>query len=319
MIYEEENPPDIAIQEVEASIKPFLPNISARDIKFHYHGTFNVFIIRNEFIFRFPDKNFRNRKGYDLIKREVKVLDVLRDKVAVRIPDPQFISNDENNPFVGYEMIEGTSLSRVFQSMKHQNQLSIAAQIGDFLTGLHSQDVLSGMKVILDREFNPRIYREEWMRYHEKTRKTAFPLLTRDQQQWVDTLFNDFLTNSRNFNFNPVITHGDFDATNILVDSRNRLAGVIDFEETGPNDPAIDFLFFSEGKEFISTILDNYGGQADSSFNDRMKFHYCRSGLAYVIFGIDFNVNSMVKYGLELIENRMKMDSSFSNWICIPS
>ncbi len=115
MGYEENNPADISSDKVYELIEPFFSEINRSDITFFYHGTYNVFLIKNEFFFRFPDKSLYNQIGYNLIQREVQFLNLIRDSVSLEIPNPLFISDDPNNPFVGYKKIPGISLSRVFK------------------------------------------------------------------------------------------------------------------------------------------------------------------------------------------------------------
>ena len=54
--YEERNPKDISFHEVKQAIREFLPKIQETDIKFLYHGSYNVFEVSEKFIFRIQIK-----------------------------------------------------------------------------------------------------------------------------------------------------------------------------------------------------------------------------------------------------------------------
>ena len=84
-----------------------------------------------------------------------------------------------------------------------------------------------------------------------------------------------------------------------------QITGIVDFEESRIYDPAVDFLFFDEGDEFWKEILHNYNGEIYKSFENRMKFLYGRSCLAYLEFGMKFNLPDMRKAGFQLLKIRM--------------
>ena len=74
MSYEENNPPDIDITGVFNALKPIFSDLNLSEISFLYHGSYNVYTIKDKYIFRFPDKHFRNSKGKDMIINEVPLI-----------------------------------------------------------------------------------------------------------------------------------------------------------------------------------------------------------------------------------------------------
>ena len=309
MFYEENNPPNISIAEVMRLTEIFFPNIKEQEIKFHYHGSYNVFEIKGEYIFRFPDKTFFGEKGFELIQREVQLLDLIRENITLQIPKPIYVSTDPNNPFVGYKKINGISLSRCFDRTTKDDQESITVQLGEFLSELHSRKVYQKVYTTWksEQKFNPSQHQLYWQNYLKIAQEKAYHLMDTDQKKWVSQIFHEFLDESKNFDFIPCVVHRDFDTTNILVDPTSfEVTGIIDFEETGVYDPAGDFIFFDEGEFFLNNLLDNYNGFKDRRLKHRMKFLYCRAGLIYILTGLDYNIPRMVDYGLYLIRKRMK-------------
>ncbi|MFX1517876.1 MAG: phosphotransferase family protein [Promethearchaeota archaeon] len=309
MFYEENNPPDISVPKIMRLIGIFFPDIKAQEIKFRYHGSYNVFEIKREYIFRFPDKTFFGEKGLELIQREVQLLDLIRENISLQIPKPIYVSPDPNNPFVGYKKINGISLSRCFDRTTKNDQKSIAILLGEFLSQLHSRKVYQKVCTTWKsgQDFNPSQYQLYWQNYLKIVQEKAYYLMDTKQKKWVAQIFHEFLDESKNFDFIPCVVHGDFDTTNILVDPTSfEVTGIIDFEETGVYDPAGDFIFFDEGEFFLNHLFDNYNGLKDGRLKYRMKFLYCRAGLIYILTGLDYNVPRMVNYGLYLIRKRMK-------------
>ncbi|MFX1410370.1 MAG: hypothetical protein ACFFA6_08455, partial [Promethearchaeota archaeon] len=123
--YEENRVPDITREEIIDSLFIFFPDIKEQEVKFLYHGTYNVFEVKEHYIFRFPDKVFRNPSGVDLIQNEVKMLNHICNYVSISIPEPIYISIEPDFPFVGYEKIPGISLSTNFNQIPKSEKIKI--------------------------------------------------------------------------------------------------------------------------------------------------------------------------------------------------
>lgn len=318
VFFEEKRAMDISLDEVIDALYIFFPDIEKRDIKFFYHGTYNVFDIKDRFIFRIPDKVFRNINGIRLIQNEVKMLNHIQKYVSVRIPEPMFISTDPVCPLMGYEKIKGMPLSRCFHKSSKNQKVEIAQSIGGFLSQLHS-DVLIGDAIrnnLVNSMFTSDIYHKEWVKYFEKVKITIFKYMSSIQKKWISDLFNSFLNNKNNFDFKLVIVHGDFDITNILVDPKTfKLTGIVDFEESRIYDPAVDFTFFDQGNLFLKELLSSYQRKIDNGFKERMKFLYGRASLAYIEFGTENNIPDLVEAGFQLLKKRMTVFDTLSDFL----
>ena len=75
--FEETKPSDIPQETVLAALSGFFPDIREDDVAFIYHGTYNVFEVMGEWIFRFPDSSLLNEDGLELIRYEHEVLQAL--------------------------------------------------------------------------------------------------------------------------------------------------------------------------------------------------------------------------------------------------
>jgi len=303
--YEENNPPDIDLNEVINILKKKFPTLDNSEVSFLYHGSYNVFNVRDEFIFRFLDKHFQNEKGKEMIKNENRILNLLKNHIDLEIPEQIFVSNENEKLYLDYRKIRGISLSQCIESISRRKTGQIATQISRFLNQLHSQNLLS--EIFPEIKFSMKTYKKHWKEWYYKVRKNVIPILSAEQKKWVNELFETFLNNEENFNFNPCIAHCDFDSSNILVNPSNyQITGIIDFEQTKVYDPVIDLLFYDEGKEFMDQLFKNYKIHNYCDLKERMEFFYNHMGLHYLMFGIENKIRDMIEVGISLLIKRME-------------
>jgi aminoglycoside 2''-phosphotransferase len=260
--------------------------------------------VKKKYIFRFPDRHFRNAEGVKLIKEEIDKLKIIKNFVHFPTPEPRFISFDPNCPFMGYRKLEGIPLSKGFLELNRETKERIAKDIASFLSELHSPNLV---KEFANIDYSPKDYHQEWDSYYQKIQNTILFLLEPDQQRWINRLFDDFLSEKENFKFIPKLIHGDFDISNILFNPKTqRISGIVDFEETRIYDPAADFLFYSEGEQFLEKIVANYSYTINTGFRNRMKFLFGRAGLSYIEFGHMTDRPEMIDVGLKMLDARRK-------------
>ncbi|MHA2142443.1 MAG: phosphotransferase family protein [Candidatus Thorarchaeota archaeon] len=297
MFFEETNPPDIEESIVLAAAKACFPRIANPRVKFHYHGTYNVYLIEDEYIFRFPSTILPLDEQQKLVGREVSLLKRLRGRFTYEIPKPEFVDVDSNNPFMGYRMIPGTSLTRHFDSTNTEQQHYLGKQVGLFLSQLHAIDG-GDLGIGEDGSYKPEESRLEFQRVFAQVQDSVFPELSKTEIEWTEGLFHDFLDSNEDFEFEPVFIHGDFDTSNILVDPETfNVTGIIDFEESRVYDPAADFIFLSEGVEFLSSLLGAYTSKLDYRLGERVLFRLGRQPFIYILWGTDHGLEPMVRYG----------------------
>ncbi|UCD45317.1 MAG: aminoglycoside phosphotransferase family protein [Candidatus Bathyarchaeota archaeon] len=305
--FEESNPRDVSLEIVHRALRRFFPEIQGSYIRFHYHGTYNVFEVKGEYIFRFPDRSLFNEEGLRLIMRENEVLELLRPHLTVEIPRFLFLSEDPETPFVGYRKIPGVSLSRCFEGASREQRRSIAEWLGGFLTELHSDRVLAEFMERFPSDFTLDWYRRYWERWLHEIREKVFPVLNPQQRGWASELVEGFIGDSDNFLFTPRVVHGDFDTSNVLVDPGSYdVTGVIDFEEARIWDPAADLLFFWEGESFIEDLLNSYSLPLGPNLDERRTFLTKRTPFIYIMWGLEHEHRGMVDAGFEMLENRMR-------------
>lgn len=306
--------PDFTTPKVIQLIKPFYDPVIDENIKFLHHGTYNVYEV-DDYIFRIPDKTLYNEKGAKLITEEIRKLNFLRNHLSTPIPEPLFVSDDIKKPLVGYKKIEGTSVDKLWLTLKEEQYLTIAASIASFLNELHSPVLLQ--KAIKELSFEPIKSEKIWEDYekiYENTRKKIYPLLSEMLQKSLDTLFKDYFEDLSNSSIDLCLTHQDFDASNILINPDTcKITGIIDFEDMGIGDPAYDLIFIGQGKRFFETMMNNYNGQKDVHLQKRIFFYFRRTGIPYLLYGIDHSLPEMISYGKYILEKRINYDFKVSD------
>jgi aminoglycoside 2''-phosphotransferase len=300
--FEESNPCDVDINELLELLNKHFKHVKREDVRFFYHGTYNVFEFRN-YILRIPDVSLRNELGIELIQNEVMKLKNLSKLLDIPIPNPHLVDTTSSLPFMAYEKLPGFPLSTIYSSLNPQQILKIASEIADFLNYLHSPATLHRVNArIFQTNFHTLEFKEFWEKHFEEIQVKIFPLLNSSQKLWVKTLFNSYLLDPENFSFQYAVIHGDFDSSNILVDPvKTILTGIVDFEESRAWDPVADLLFFEEPLLYRK-ILESYRSSASPTLSQRMRFMYCRTFAPYILFGLDHQKPAMVKYGLMKLE-----------------
>ena len=257
MFYEETNPPDIEESIVIDTVHSCFPQIENPSVQFHYHGTYNVYVVENKYIFRFPSTYHSPSRRREYVRREVKLLDLLRSHLIYPVPKPEFVDTATDYPYMGYKMIPGERLSIHSSNATPEQLRFVGTQMGRFIGGLHSLS-----ENVLESEagpFTPEAYRKKHAETYYRIQKLVLPTLTNRQRDWAETLFHDFLDPDENFEFNPVIAHCDLYAVNILVDPVSfRVTGILDFENLDLNDPAADFIFLREGTGLLTSLIQEY-------------------------------------------------------------
>ncbi|NHJ31234.1 MAG: aminoglycoside phosphotransferase family protein [Asgard group archaeon] len=316
VFYEAVNPADISAEEILPIIRKFLPRVQLDSIRFFYHGTYNVFEINQEYIVRVADREFRNANGIRMLQREKEILQFLRDKIPVVIPDILFLNDSNDIPLSIHKKIPGKSLTFIIQQFSKEQKEKIGMKVGKFLSVFHSKELMMDYfdtfpkqkkKFVSNSNFIQK-FKSFWKKRYKKVKDIAFQYLDQKQQDWLLDIFDDYLDNDDNFTFTPRISHCDFDTSNILVNPDSRqLTGIIDFEECKIWDPVVDLLFFDEGIEFLSAVLKNYSYSNQKGFQTRMKFYFCRTCVPYLIWGTVHNQSGMIDEGMRRIKKNMKM------------
>lgn len=269
-------------------IQEVYPDLHIQDVKQNEIGQNNdVFIINRSLVFRFP----KYKQGLEKFKRETELLETIRKTVTLQIPYPAYQSFDElevGKTFMGYSLIEGAPLWRdeliTIKSQKFIDE--IASQLVMFLIELHSIDTRKAVGLQKQYESVHGIIEVLFTRIKEK----LFPFMRLDAREKVVENFNAFLNNIDNQSLKKTLIHGDFGASNIIWNPRDkRIEGIIDFGGSGLGDPAYDLagILSSYGEEFFEICTKLYPNGRQIS--ERVHFYRSTFALQEALHGIDHN------------------------------
>ncbi|MHA1245500.1 MAG: phosphotransferase family protein, partial [Candidatus Heimdallarchaeota archaeon] len=172
--YEEKNPADITVEELYPFVRKYLPDIKQKEIQFFYHGTYNVFELKKKYILRVSDRDFRNAHGCEMLQREATILNFLSYRLDLAVPKILYLNESSNLPFSIHKKIPGKSLNFVSDKLSIKEKKNLAAEIGRFLSELHSEEMKEDYldrfpkeKKIIDNEFDKN-FKMKWVsRYVE--------------------------------------------------------------------------------------------------------------------------------------------------------
>ena len=138
--------------------------------------------------------------GVELIQNEVKMLGHIQKYISIPIPEPIYISLDPGCPVMGYEKIKGIPLSKCFDQTSKTEKIRISKEIGEFLSDLHSDELLEAAleNQIVEINFSCEKYRKDWHKYYDKIQETIYSMMNSVQIKWISNLFNTFLGEKEN-------------------------------------------------------------------------------------------------------------------------
>jgi aminoglycoside 2''-phosphotransferase len=192
-------------------------------------------LVNNQWVYRFP----LNSGAADSQAQEVDILRAVHGRLPVPTPNPEIVVTipDFNWPIVAYRAIAGGILDQDEIDLLDAAQLSrLGRDLGRFMTTLH------GSPRSLFGESKIRVHdnRERWDKLVDDARQFLQPRIESSSWNRLIRKLSKTVAKIRDFEFDPVLRHGDLGFSNLLFDPAMRLTGVIDFGSAGYGDPATD-------------------------------------------------------------------------------
>lgn len=281
-------------------IQAQFPSLSVIAVRLNDQGQSNDgLIVNEEFIFRFPKHGLALRQ----LRMEYEILKALHRRTTLRIPNPicaQMDTDVVGEAFFGYRLIPGEPfLQETFRAIRDEKVIDrVADQVATFLKELHGLQPDDD----LGYEGPRRDTREEWVGLLTRIREKLIPELNREESQTIIDTFETFLFEEDNFEYTPVLRHGDFGTVNVLYDpDGKRLSGVIDFGNAGLGDPALDIAAvmapsFGYGEPFVSRLKRNY--PIGEALLRRARFYVNTFSLQEALYGLEHDNQRIFQEGL---------------------
>ena len=295
-------------------VEECFPTLEVSSIRFIGGGTYRVFEVNGELIFRFP----HGFDGEEMLRKEQRTTAYLSSHLSLPIPRYEYFSAGCSlfpRAVAGYRKLAGITLEQFVPARPALS--SIAAQIGTFLGELHGLPA-EAVQEMGAPPFDPTQARQRQCALLDEIRRYAFARLDAAQQAWTEALFQPFLADDGNWQFGPVLIHGDLDSTNILYDpAEGRVAGVIDFEDTGLGDPVWDFCALAAefGTAFVHDMLASYGLPPDERFERRLAFHSRRVLFHEMLYGIEYDAPDCTSHAVQRLGRAMAGREPIGGWL----
>lgn len=251
-------------------VREIFPDISDEKVQIFDDGwDYVVIVVNNETAFRFP----RRENHVRTLPIEVSFLNLFSDNSPIRVPKLTYQKDKKSGiSYVTYDFIPGVQFAKsISNTFSKDELLSIAKQLGLLLTAIHSFRIEKAKQLGVQQIDSLN----SWEKRLKKIRKKVFPHISKNEQDWIVKLFEDFLKIVRKIPIHSVLTHSDIMPEHIIVDPKSHtLSGIIDFGDMCIADPAYDFTFLaSYGQDFLHEVYKNYDLPMDKAFERRRKFY----------------------------------------------
>jgi aminoglycoside 2''-phosphotransferase len=286
-------------------IESAFPDVSMRTCEAMGEG-WDAFVmdVNGELVFRFP----KRQNAVLHLERAIRFLPQLADALPVAVPRYDFVSRDSSREpplFVGYSKIKGLPLSRDRLSDAGVRR-SLAQGLGETLTRLHglSVDLLDSGQF---QAMNASELRRREQSDFDYAQEHIMPLLSADARRRESEFWADYIASDANYDFDPVLIHGDIGADHVLCDyDQGRVVGIIDWDYAKLGDPASDFehLLHNPGEEFVEQVLSFYDVQGGGDLVPRVRDHFRFHPYGDIRIGHERDFPSYVRGGLDAIEAR---------------
>lgn len=222
--------------------------------------------------------------------REAAVLPVMKNYLPVSVPEPlAYLPAGADIPFgvIGYRKLPGVPVEA--ETLARESAQALAGQVGALLAALQRIPVAA-----LAPHDNWNTRQAEWPAALERQWRAVRPALCGALEgeafRKVAGWWEDLLADESMSAYTPVVQHGDLWYGNLLVDG-DRVVGLLDFEEVGIGDPALDFVpQLYLGEWFLRQVLEAYHQMGGAAGGDAFEHRLRRlwglrefGGLAYSI------------------------------------
>lgn len=210
-----------------------------------------AYLVNNEYIF----KQSKHDEARINLKKEIRVLNYLKDKITLQIPDIEYYS--EEYSVCGYKEIKGNKLTpSIYKSLGDDEKDILAQDIALFLREMHAIPLpdIDGLELhVIDD------YRSDY----ETLRETIYDKIPDRSKEYIDDFYKRILNDERIFQYVKALCHNDLSCNHIIIQN-NKAVGIIDFGDVAITDRDKDFVYLLEdsneeiGREFGIKVLKYY-------------------------------------------------------------
>jgi aminoglycoside phosphotransferase (APT) family kinase protein len=238
----------------------------------------------------------RHDLAAETLRMQISMLPELSREVSAPIPFPELASLEP--PAMAYRKLEGSPASEVPATAL----LGIwPERLGRFLYDLH----LVPLEFVGLRGVGPEAWRGRLRAQIGEFDARVVPLLASGEARHARSLFDAFMSHVSD-RFAESLVHADLGPAHVLVTPTGDLAGVIDWGDATPGDPAIDFAWLLHApSDAGERALAAYGGPSDASFRARAAGYHAIAPWYEVLQGLETDRPELVDSGLRGVRERL--------------
>ena len=248
-----------------AMVRARFPHLSDTGWTLNTDGLLNdILIYKGERVFRFP----RDDRARDLLRREVRLLEVIRSRIELCVPRYDEVFED----FATYRFVPGVPLYRhelCRESAAVQDR--VAKQLAELLQQLRtiplSELRSAGVRV------EGGLSTQNWEGLFEEIVEELFPHMRAHARAWAAEHFKPVIDGGLDMAYEPGLVNGDLVPPHLLrCESTRLLTGVIDFGAATIGDQAVDaaLLIHHYDEPFLARLV-KYERQIDELL-ERARF-----------------------------------------------
>jgi len=293
MTYKTENTPTYSAEQVTALIYAQFPDVKVETLRFCGEGSsFCSYAVNETYLYRLGTDD----ESSERLHREQCLLPQLQPHLNIAVPQFEFIGTMENGDiFVVYRMIQGEPFTEeVYECLPFAAKERVVRQLADFLTVLHTFPVDKAAACKVREKLMLRSCHE----FHQQAQQVIYPQLSAQEKAKCEWWFEQYFRESAYHTYTPALIHGDLQSRHVFFDPiKQRIAGVIDFEDIWLSDPDYELCYLRTefGEEFGKKLLCYYG----HAYPERLRwksqlFELCRC-IDEIVWGIEDNRPEEVK------------------------
>ena len=211
----------------------------------------SAYLVNHEYIF----KQSKHHEARLNLKKEIQVLNYLKGKVTLQIPDIEYYS--EEYGVCGYREIRGEKLTpTIYKNMSDDEKDKLVQDIALFLREMHSLPLPD----IDELEMN---FMNDYKSDYKILREIIYDKIPDSSKKYIDDLYKRILNDERISKYVKAICHNDLSCNHIMLHN-NKVIGIIDFGDAAITDRDKDFIYLLEdsseeiGREFGLRVLEYY-------------------------------------------------------------
>ena len=210
-----------------------------------------AYLVNYEYVF----KQSKHDEARINLKKEVQVLNYLKGKVTLQIPNVEYYS--EEYGVCGYKEIKGDKLTPIiYQNMSADEKDKLVQDIALFLREMHSISLpnIDGLELNVFDDYESD---------YDTLREMIYNKIPDSSKEYIDDLYKRILNDERITQYVKALCHSDLGCNHIIIQN-NRAVGIIDFGDVAVTDRDKDFIYLLEdsseeiGREFGLRVLEYY-------------------------------------------------------------